>query len=102
MYSLSLCSISRTEDFRQANNNKAIEWRNHYEKRLMIEGMMCQNCVKHVTHALEGISGASHVQVSLENKKATVEVPESVTDETLKAAVTEAGYKVTEIIPHEG
>ena len=53
-------------------------------------------------NALEGISGASHVQVSLENKKATVEVPESVTDETLKAAVTEAGYKVTEIIPHEG
>ena len=54
------------------------------KKELMIEGMMCQNCVKHVTHALEGISGASHVQVSLEDKKATVEVPESVTDETLK------------------
>lgn len=72
------------------------------KKELMIEGMMCQNCVKHVTHALESISGASHVQVSLEDKKATVEVPESVTDETLKAAVTEAGYEVTEIIPHEG
>ena len=72
------------------------------KKELMIEGMMCQNCVKHVTHALEGIPGASHVQVSLEDKKATVEVPESVTDETLKAAVTEAGYEVTEIIPHEG
>ena len=71
------------------------------KKELMIEGMMCQNCVKHVTHALEGIPGASHVQVSLEDKKATVEVPESVTDETLKAAVTEAGYEVTEIIPHE-
>ena len=72
------------------------------KKELMIEGMMCQNCVKHVTHALEGITGASHIQVSLEDKKATVEVPESVTDETLKAAVTEAGYEVTEIIPHEG
>lgn len=72
------------------------------KKELMIEGMMCQNCVKHVTHALEGISGESHVQVSLEDKKATVEVPESVTNETLKAAVTEAGYEVTEIIPHEG
>ena len=72
------------------------------KKELMIEGMMCQNCVKHVTHALEGIPGASHVQVSLEDKKATVEVPESVADETLKAAVTEAGYEVTEIIPHEG
>ena len=72
------------------------------KKELMIEGMMCQNCVKHVTHALEGISGASHVQVSLEDKKATVEVPESVTDETLKAAVTEAGYEVTGITTHEG
>lgn len=72
------------------------------KKELMIEGMMCQNCVKHVTHALESIPGASHVQVSLEDKKATVEVPESVTDETLKAAVTEAGYEVTEIIPYEG
>lgn len=72
------------------------------KKELMIEGMMCQNCVKHVTHALEGISGESHVQVSLEDKKATVEVPESATNETLKAAVTEAGYEVTEIIPHGG
>ena len=72
------------------------------KKELMIEGMMCQNCVKHVTHALDGIPGTSHVQVSLEDKKATVEVPESVTDETLKAAVTEAGYEVTKIIPYEG
>lgn len=72
------------------------------KKELMIEGMMCQNCVKHVTRALEGIPGSSHVQVSLEDKKATVEVPESVADETLKAAVTEAGYEVTGITTHEG
>lgn len=71
-------------------------------KELKIEGMMCQNCVKHVTHALEGIPGAADVQVSLENKKATVNVPESVTDEALKATVTEAGYEVTEITTHEG
>ena len=72
------------------------------KKELMIEGMMCQNCVKHVTHALEGISGATDVQVSLEDKKAIVNVPESVTDEALKAAVTEAGYEVAEITTHEG
>ena len=72
------------------------------KKELMIEGMMCQNCVKHVTHALEGIPGAADVQVSLEDKKATVNVPESVTDEALKAAVTEAGYEVTGITTHEG
>ena len=72
------------------------------KKELMIEGMMCQNCVKHVTHALDGIPGAADVQVSLENKKATINVPESVTDEALKAAVTEADYKVTGITTHEG
>lgn len=72
------------------------------KKELMIEGMMCQNCVKHVTHALEGIPGAADVQVSLEDKKATVNVPESVTDEALKTAVTEAGYEVTGITTYEG
>ena len=80
----------------QANGGTAMK------KELMIEGMMCQNCVKHVTHALEGIPGVTDVQVSLENKKATVNVPESVTDEALKAAVTEAGYEVTGITTHEG
>lgn len=67
------------------------------KKELSIEGMMCQNCVKHVTHALEGIPGASNVNVSLEEKKATVEIPETITDDVLKAAVVEAGYEVTEI-----
>ena len=72
------------------------------KKELMIEGMMCQNCVKHVAHALDGIPGAADVQVSLEDKKATVNVPESVTDEALKTAVTEAGYEVTGITTYEG
>ena len=67
------------------------------KKELSIEGMMCQNCVKHVTHALEGIPGAADVQVSLEDKKAVVSAPETVTDEMLKAAVREEGYEVTNI-----
>ena len=67
------------------------------KKELSIEGMMCQNCVKHVTKALEAVPGAADVAVSLEEKKATVCVPESVTDEMLKAAVVDAGYEVTAI-----
>ncbi len=67
------------------------------KRELTVEGMMCQNCVKHVRKALEGIEGASDVEVSLEEKKATVCVPESVTDEMLKAAVVDAGYEVTAI-----
>ena len=58
------------------------------KKELMIEGMMCQNCVKHVTHALEGISGASHVQVSLEDKKATVEGPQNLLIHSLQKSLS--------------
>lgn len=72
------------------------------KKELTVEGMMCQNCVKHVTRALEGIPGASGVSVRLEEKKATVWVPESVSDDALKAAVADAGYEVTEIRTYEG
>ena len=67
------------------------------KKQLKVEGMMCQNCVKHVTKALEGVPGATDVQVSLENKSAAVTVPEMTSDDVLKAAVEEAGYEVTEI-----
>lgn len=70
-------------------------------KDLFIEGMMCQNCVKHVTNALTGIPGTSDVEVSLDKKMAAVSVPETVSDETLKTAVTDAGYEVTEIRIHE-
>ena len=70
---------------------------NRMKKVLTVEGMMCQNCVKHVTRALQGIPGAADVQVSLEDKKAAVTVPETVTDDVLKAAVTDAGYEVTEV-----
>ncbi len=66
-------------------------------KELSVEGMMCKNCVKHVTHALEGIPGVSDVNVNLEEKKATVCVSDSISDDTLKAAITQAGYEVTGI-----
>lgn len=65
------------------------------KKQLSVEGMMCQNCVKHVTKALEAIEGASDVTVSLEDKTATLSVPETVTDDMLTSAVTEEGYEVT-------
>lgn len=67
------------------------------EKTLGIKGMMCQHCVAHVKKALEGVSGVSKVEVSLENKNAVIEARVTVADEALKAAVSEAGYEVTAI-----
>lgn len=66
-------------------------------KQLFIEGMMCQNCVKHVTKALTGVDGVSDISVNLEGKSATIQAEESVKDEALKAAIAEAGYEVTAI-----
>lgn len=63
-------------------------------KKVLIEGMMCQNCVKHVSNALNGLPGVT-AQVDLDTKTATV--TGEVTDEAIKAAVTEAGYEVTGI-----
>jgi copper ion binding protein len=62
---------------------------------LKIEGMSCDHCVKHVTQALEGISGVSSAKVSLKNKNAEVEHAGTVSPDAMKAAVIEAGYEIT-------
>lgn len=67
------------------------------KKTLKIEGMMCQHCVAHVTKALSGVIGVSSVEVNLKKKTASVEFSEEVANETLVAAVTEAGYEVKKI-----
>ena len=40
------------------------------EKKLSVEGMTCQHCVKRVAKIIEKAPGVSDVQVSLENKEA--------------------------------
>ena len=73
----------------------ANERSNKMEKKLNVEGMMCEHCVAHVTKALEGVPGVSSVKVSLEDKDAVVEASSEVTDEALVAAVKNAGYEAT-------
>lgn len=67
---------------------------NQMVKVLDIEGMMCAHCQAHVKEALEGVEGVSQVEVSLEDKQASVTMAQEVPDETLTEAVTKAGYKV--------
>lgn len=64
------------------------------KKVLDIEGMMCQHCVAHVTKALQGVAGVEAVEVSLENKNATVTLAADVSDDVLAKAVVDAGYEV--------
>ena len=50
----------------------------------------------HVEKALNAIDGVQ-ATVSLEDKNAVVELEHDVTDDVLKAAVTDAGYTVTAV-----
>lgn len=66
------------------------------KKKIMIEGMSCNNCVGHVKHALEGLDGVTSVEVNLAEKYALVET--TVEDSVLKDVIEDQGYDVIEII----
>lgn len=62
------------------------------EKKLNVEGMMCQHCVDHVTKALEGVDGVTKADVSLDEKSAVVHMDNDVDNDKLIQAVKDAGY----------
>ena len=65
-------------------------------KTLMISGMSCQMCVKHVTHALKDVKGVANVDTSLESNTAVVTFdPNEAGLPEFEEAVSEAGYEVT-------
>ncbi|MDF2880390.1 MAG: copper ion binding protein [Clostridiaceae bacterium] len=66
-------------------------------KKILVEGMSCMHCVKHVTDALNEVNGVSNVNVSLDTKTATIEANDNVKDQDIKAAIEDAGYEVVNI-----
>lgn len=87
---------AQSEDLSHTSDTTETKESSIMTKTISIEGMMCQHCVKHVTDALNKLDGVT-AAVSLENKNAVCEITGNVTDEQLKAAVTDAGYEVTGI-----
>lgn len=65
-------------------------------RTLTVEGMMCAHCVAHVESALNALPGVT-AHVDLEKKTAAVTAGAEVSDDMLRKAVADAGYKVTEI-----
>jgi copper chaperone CopZ len=61
---------------------------------LHIDGMSCQNCVRHVTEALAAVDGVQSVTVSLEQKTATVTSAEPISVSAATLAVEDAGYSL--------
>ncbi len=101
----SLCVVTNALRLRFFKNGKNTETEKEIEKlekgdekmtkTIHIEGMMCPHCQANVQKTLENIEGVESVEVSLENKTATVET--QIDPEILKKAITDAGYTVTSI-----
>ncbi len=60
---------------------------------LTIEGMTCNNCVRHVGEAIREVKGVSGVEVDLGGASAMVTHDELTTLPALIAAVESAGYQ---------
>ncbi|WP_270670061.1 heavy-metal-associated domain-containing protein [Paraclostridium bifermentans] len=64
-------------------------------KKLLVDGMSCMNCVRHLKEALqEDIKGLEVIDVSLENKCAVVEVNDNVSDDIIKSVIDDLGYEL--------
>ena len=62
---------------------------------LKVEGMTCGHCEMSVTKELQKLPGAQDIQVSSAYGTAHLTVDDSVDDSQIKAAVEEAGYKLS-------
>ena len=67
------------------------------EKTLIIEGMMCGHCEMHVKKALLALDGVKQAEVSCTTGTAVVTMEKEIADDTLKQAVADEGYRVTDI-----
>jgi copper chaperone CopZ len=59
---------------------------------LLISGMTCNGCVRHVDKALRSVAGVSAVEVSLPDQRAKIVHDESAPIASLIAAIESAGY----------
>ena len=67
------------------------------EKTLVIEGMMCPMCEKHMREALDAMEGVKAGKVSHEEKCAVVSLTREVSDDEFEKVVADTGYKLVAI-----
>lgn len=63
-------------------------------KTILIEGMQCNHCKMSVEKALSAIDGVTKVEVSLEDKNATIELTKEIEESKIREVIEEAGFEV--------
>lgn len=66
-------------------------------KRIIVEGMKCGNCVKHVKADLEKIKGVTSVTIDLDSKTALMDASDDIQDSDIKLAIKDTRYEVISI-----
>lgn len=72
------------------NNN--IQEKRKMKKELVIEGMMCDHCKKHVEEALNAMDGVTEAVVELADKKAYVTLEKEIPMDEFAKVIDEEGY----------
>ncbi len=63
-------------------------------EQINVDGMSCGHCVETIQNALGKMAGVNQVEVSLENKKVSVDFDENQTNlEEIKGKIVEAGFE---------
>jgi copper chaperone len=63
-------------------------------EQINVDGMSCGHCVETIENALGKMGGVNQVQVSLENKKVSVDFDENQTTvDAIKEKIVEAGFE---------
>ena len=57
------------------------------EKKMLVDGMMCNHCKMTVEKALKSVAGVQDAVVNLEEKTVTIQLSGDVTDQVLMNAV---------------
>ncbi|HHU73302.1 MAG TPA: heavy-metal-associated domain-containing protein [Clostridiales bacterium] len=71
------------------------------KKIIEIHGMSCEHCQASVEKALNAIDGVK-AKVELKKNRAVINLTKEIQDQTLRDAVTEAGFEVVSITEKKG
>ena len=66
----------------------------NYEKEIIVVGMHCNNCAKHVEEALKKIKGVKKVLVELESGKVKILSKTEIDDTQINNTIDTLGYSV--------
>jgi len=65
-------------------------------QKIFVQGMTCNNCVRHVTEALQSVPGVRSVRVDLPSGSALLETERPVDPGVISAVLDDAGYALAE------